>query len=109
MSVAHFELAGAVLLNASSYTIYKAIVGAEPRIWWPLFLAGLLLGAANAYLFTQSLRAIPLSIAFPVFSGVSFLAITLISALFFGEPVRIATLLGMALVLGGSFLIIGSA
>ena len=106
MSAAHLQLAGAALLNVASYSIYKSIVGATPGTWWPMFLFGLMLGALNTFLFTRSLTSIPLSIAFPVFSGTSFALITLISVFAFGEPLRTTTVVGLCLVVGGSFLVL---
>lgn len=106
MSAAHLQLAGAALLNVASYSIYKSIVGAAPATWWPMYLFGLLLGALNTFLFTRSLTAIPLSIAFPVFSGTSFALITLISTFAFGEQLRAATVVGLLMVVGGSFLVL---
>jgi len=108
MSLAWLQLAGAVVFNVGSYVIYKAIVDAAPRVWWPMFALGLALGAANTWLFAHSLRGIPLSIAFPVFSGASFVTITVASTLAFGEPLRGLTLLGLALVLAGSALVLYS-
>lgn len=104
--LAYSQLAGATLLNASSYTIYKAIVGTTPRVWWPLFVVGLLLGAANTYLFAQAIRQIPLSMAFPFFSGTSFVTITLISILVFRETLYLSTVAGLVLVLAGSVIVL---
>ncbi len=104
--LAYAQLAGATLLNASSYTVYKAITGMAPRVWWPLFVIGLLLGAANTYLFAQAIRQIPLSMAFPFFSGTSFVAVTLISILVFRETMYWSTVAGLALVLIGSVVVL---
>jgi hypothetical protein len=46
--VAYIQLAGSVLFNVASYVVYKAIGGLPPRVWWPLFFVGLILGAINA-------------------------------------------------------------
>jgi len=104
--LAYAQLAGATLLNASSYTIYRAIVGLTPQAWWPLFVVGLLLGAANTYLFALAIRQIPLSMAFPFFSGSSFVAVTLISILVFRETLYLTTVGGLALVLIGSIVVL---
>lgn len=64
MSRAYLQLAAAVLLNVASYLIYRSITGLAPRLWWPLFLVGLLLGAANTLLCARALHLITLSIAF---------------------------------------------
>lgn len=108
VSQAYLQLAGAIALNAASYTIYKAIVGASPGVWWPLFALGLGLGALNTYLFTHAIRDIPLSIAFPAFSGASFATIAIVSVAVFGEPFRVLTLAGMALVILGCAVVLYS-
>lgn len=108
VSQAYLQLVGAVAFNAASYTIYKAIVGAAPGVWWPLFVLGLGLGALNTYLFTHAIRDIPLSIAFPAFSGASFATIALVSIVVFGEPFRGLTVAGMALVILGCAVVLYS-
>lgn len=106
MSQAYIQLMGAVLLNVSSYAIYKAIVGMAPRAWWPLFVTGLMLGAINTFLFTRAIKELPLSIAFPAFSGASFALITLVSVLAFGEHLRGINIAGMVLIVVGSVLVL---
>ena len=105
MSRAYLGLAGAVLFNVAPYLVYKSIVGAVPRIWWPMFAVGLLFGAANTFLFAHSIKAIPLSIAYPVFTGASFAFIILAAALVFHERLLPTHLLGIGLVMAGIFLV----
>ena len=102
---AYLELASAVLFNVASYLVYKSIADAVPSIWWPKFAVGLLLGAANTFLFAHSIKAIPLSIAYPVFSGASFAFITLAAAVAFHERLLPVHLLGIGLVLTGIVLV----
>jgi multidrug transporter EmrE-like cation transporter len=104
MSRAYLELAGSVLFNVASYLVYKSIVGAASRIWWPLFIVGLILGATNTILFTRSIEAIQLSIAYPVFSGACFAFITLAAAIAFDERLLPINLLGIGLVMVGIIL-----
>lgn len=104
MRGAYLQLAGAVLLNTASYLVYRGIAGLAPRAWWPLFLFGLLLGAANTYLFTRALEVIPLSIAFPVFSGACFVLVVLAGATAFHERVSPLNLVGVGIVLAGILL-----
>jgi multidrug transporter EmrE-like cation transporter len=101
MLQAHLALGGAVLFNVASYLVYKSIADAVPRIWWPMFAVGLMLGAANTFLFARSIKAIPLSTAYPVFTGVSFAFITLAAALAFHERLLPVHLLGIGLVVTG--------
>jgi multidrug transporter EmrE-like cation transporter len=89
----------------SSYLVYQSIADAVPRIWWPVFAVGLMLGAANTLLFARSIKAIPLSVAYPVFAGASFAVITLAAALVLHERLLPAHLLGIGLVVTGIVLV----
>jgi multidrug transporter EmrE-like cation transporter len=71
MYPAYLGLAGAVAFNIASYLVYKSIADAAPHVWWPKFTVGLMLGGTNAFLFARSIKAIPLSVAYPVFTGAS--------------------------------------
>jgi multidrug transporter EmrE-like cation transporter len=103
--VAYIQLAGSVLFNVASYVVYKAIVGLPPRVWWPLFFVGLILGAINTFLFTRSIKLIELSVAYPVFSGACFALISLVSVMAFDEPLRRVNILGLLLVVVGIVLV----
>jgi len=105
MRGAYLQLGGAVVFNVAAYVVYKSIADAVPRIWWPVFAVGLLLGAANTFLFARSIKAIPLSVAYPVFTGISFALITLAAALAFHERLSPLHLLGIGLVMIGIVLV----
>ena len=105
MRGAYLQLGGAVVFNVAAYVVYKSIADAVPRIWWPVFAVGLLLGAANTFLFARSIKAIPLSVAYPVFTGISFALITLAAALAFHERLSPIHLLGIGLVMIGIVLV----
>jgi multidrug transporter EmrE-like cation transporter len=62
-------------------------------------------GAANTFLFAHSIKAIPLSIAYPVFTGVSFALITLAAAFAFSEHLSPVHLIGIGLVMTGIVLV----
>ncbi len=64
-----------------------------------------MLGAANTFLFARSIKAIPLSIAYPVFTGASFAFITVAAALAFGERLSPIHLPGIGLVVTGIVLV----
>jgi multidrug transporter EmrE-like cation transporter len=98
---AYLLLLGAVLFNAGSYALYRAIAGLAPRYWWPLFAAGLALGAVNALLFVRAIEVVPLSVAYPVFSAASFALIVLIAAAAFGEKLQPINLVGLVVVVVG--------
>jgi multidrug transporter EmrE-like cation transporter len=105
MHPAYLTLGGAVAFNVASYLVYKSIADTVPRIWWPMFAVGLMFGAANTFLFARSIKAIPLSVAYPVFTGVSFALITLAAALVFHERLLPIHLLGVGLVMTGIVLV----
>ncbi|MPZ35777.1 MAG: hypothetical protein GEV13_33260 [Rhodospirillales bacterium] len=105
MHGAYLQLGGAVLFNVASYLVYRSIADAVPRIWWPIFAVGLTLGAANTFLFARSIKAIPLSIAYSVFTGASFAFITRAAALAFHERLLPIHLLGVGLVVTGIILV----
>ena len=105
MYPAYLQLGGAVAFNVASYLVYKSIADAVPRIWWPMFAVGLMFGAANTFLFARSIKALPLSVAYPVFTGVSFAVITLAAALAFHERLLPVHLLGIGLVMTGIVLV----
>jgi hypothetical protein len=44
---AYLQLGSAVVFNVAAYLVYKGIAGSGPRIWWPMFAVGLMLGAAD--------------------------------------------------------------
>jgi multidrug transporter EmrE-like cation transporter len=102
---ASLELAAAVLFNVGSYLLYRSIADAEPRIWWPRFALGLTFGACNTFLFARALKALPLSVAYPAFTGASFAFITLAAAVAFQERLPPVHLLGIGLVMAGIFLV----
>jgi len=105
MPTAYLQLAGAMVFNVAAYLVYRSIADAVPRIWWPVFAIGLMLGAANTFLFARSIKAIPLSIAYPVFTGASFAVITLAAAFAFHERLLPTHLLGIGLVVSGIILV----
>ena len=105
MHRAYLQLGCAVLFNVAAYLVYRSITDAVPRIWWPIFAVGLMLGAANTFLFAHSIKEIPLSIAYPVFTGASFAFITLAAALAFHERLLPLHLLGIGLVITGIVLV----
>ena len=101
MGRAYLELGGAVLFNVASYLVYRSIADLPPHVWWPKFMLGLMLGACNTFLFARSIKAIPLSVAYPVFTGSSFAFITLAAAIAFHERLPPVHLLGIGLVVAG--------
>jgi len=98
---AYLLLCGAVLFNVGSYVIYRSIAGLAARYWWPLFGAGLALGAINALLFVRAITVVPLSVAYPAFSAASFALIAVIAAAAFGEKLMPMNIVGLVVVMVG--------
>jgi multidrug transporter EmrE-like cation transporter len=94
-------LLGAVLFNVGSYVVYRSIEGLPARYWWPLFCGGLALGALNAMLFVRAITTVPLSVAYPAFSAVSFALISVIAAAAFGEKLQPINIVGLVVVVIG--------
>ena len=105
MRGAYLQLGSAVFFNVAAYLVYKSIADAVPRIWWPIFAVGLMLGAANTFLFARSIKTLPLSVAYLVFTGTSFALITLAAALAFHERLLPLHLFGIGLVVTGIVLV----
>ena len=102
---AYLQLGCAVFFNVASYLVYRSIVDAIPRIWWPVFAIGLAFGAANTFLFARAIKAVPLSVAYPVFTGASFAVITVAAAFVFHERLPPIHLVGIGLVITGIVLV----
>lgn len=64
-----------------------------------------MLGAANTFLFARSIKAIPLSVAYPVFTGASLAVITVAAAIAFHERLLPIHLMGIGLVVTGIVLV----
>ncbi len=98
---AYLLLLGAVVFNVGSYVVYRSIEGLAARYWWPLFGAGLALGAVNALLFVRAIVVVPLSVAYPTFSAASFVLIVAIAAAVFGEKLQTINIVGLGVVIVG--------
>lgn len=96
-------LAAAILLNSASYVFYKysSLNTANRLASVLLLLAGLVLGAANATLYTRSLKGLSLNTAYPIFSALSLVLVTILSLAVFGEAISARKLLGLAILVVG--------
>ena len=91
-----------VAFNVASYLLYKSISDKQGGIFWAVvFASGLVLGAINVLFFTKALRDIPLSIAYPVFSGACIFSMALLSYAIFGEKMSAAHVVGAAVIVAG--------
>lgn len=67
---------------------------------WPS--VGVVVGYALAfYLLTLVLRTLPVGITYAVWAGLGIVLVTLIGVVWFGEPLDLPAVLGMAMIIGG--------
>lgn len=71
----------------------------------PLVIGGVFLMALGALVWLVILSQADLSYALPLFGGLAYLAIPLISWVFLGEPITLSRLFGILLISGGVFLV----
>ena len=107
MIKSYLFLAASIVLNAGSYIFYKqSSQNAGRQVLATLLLvAGLVIGAANATLYTKSLQRISLNTAYPIFSAASLILITIISVLVFGEAISFRKILGIVVLTVGVVLV----
>jgi multidrug transporter EmrE-like cation transporter len=100
-------LTSAFVLNAGSSLLYKlsSLNVADKKLGALLLVAGLILGAANALLYTRTLEGIKLNVAYPIFSAGSLLLVSLISLCVFNEGFSLQKLTGMGTLIAGVVLI----
>jgi len=92
----------AVAFNVASYVVYKSIAHKQGGVMWlVVFALGLILGGFNVLFFTKALKDIPLSIAYPVFSGACIFSVVLLSQMIFGEKLSAVNLAGAVVVVIG--------
>jgi len=104
--LSYLYLCLAVAFNVGAYAVFKSIAIREHDVLWiSLFGAGLALGGINTLFFTFAMRRIPLSLAYPMFSGASIAFVVLLSAVVFGEKVSATNLAGAATVALGIVLL----
>ncbi len=65
------------------------------------FVAGLVCFALNVLIYTQALKKLPLSLAYPLMVSLGYLIIVVVSAFWFGERLSVTRYLGIGLMLAG--------
>ena len=92
----------AILLNTGSNILYKfSSLSANRATSAILMASGLLLGVANVLLYTLSIRGNKLSVAYPIFSAGSLIAVFLSSFTLFKETVAAKDMLGVVAIAVG--------
>jgi quaternary ammonium compound-resistance protein SugE len=88
------ETAGAAPADGLLHLLLK------PWLWLGIVCAGVVM---LSYLF--AIRGLPLSVAYPVATGLSAAGICLIGAFVFGESIKLSTLSGIVLIVAGVMLV----
>lgn len=118
--MAYLLLIGAFLANGVANTLLKLGADKGIRIDWSLGIGGLIahhafliagtaLFVVNLGLYVAALRLFPLSVAYPVMVGMSFVVASSAAVLFLGEPLSWQHLLGYVLILTGITVVVGYA
>lgn len=104
MTLHHGALALGILVGIAAQLLLKqgAMGGGNliAQFLNPATIGGLALYAIAAFFYVVALRAIPVSIAFPSVA-LSYVLVALLGNLWFGEPLGIAHLAGIALIVVG--------
>ncbi|WP_432824322.1 DMT family transporter [Dactylosporangium sp. CA-092794] len=96
--MAYGYLALAIAVEVAGTSLLKATEGFT-RLW-PT--AGVLVAYALAFLFmAQSVKQVPVGVAYAMWSGLGTAAIVAIGAVFLGEPLSLLKVTGVALVIAG--------
>ncbi len=96
-------LIAAVAFNVLTNVGFKfsALNEKTPVKFWTYFAIGLVFGLINSYLFTESLKSIPLGIVSAIFFSLTVIGLTLAGHFMFGEEFSTTTFIG------GGFILIG--
>ena len=112
-------LVSALFLNATANVLIKysatripALPDGTPlaarfaSLLQPAFVAGLILFALNVFAYQGALRTLKLSVAYPIMVSGGYIIILLVSWFLFQERLTPAQYAGIALILGGIWLVV---
>lgn len=77
----------------------------DSLVHYRLFAAGAILFGVTLIFYLLSLRLLPLTTAYPIFVGATFVAVNGYAALFLAEKVTVIGLVGIVLILTGIFMV----
>ncbi len=98
----HLYLAAAILAEVVATSMLKAAA----EFTRPLPSAVVVAGYATAFYFLSlSLRAIPVGIAYAIWSGLGLVLVAVAGAVFYGQALDAPALVGMGLILAGVLVI----
>jgi len=89
---------GSLLLKQSRLGAAPGLVGLLGSPW---FWGGLMFYGVNVLIFAKALESLPVSVAYPVLAGLGFAAIALGGAIFFGEQLSSAQVVGLMVLVAG--------
>lgn len=103
---------GTILIKVGSSKI--AGISLSPQSIWSIvsnlyIMSGIGLYAASFPAYSYILQKLSVSVAFPVFTSISFAAVILISSLFLKESLTVLQFFGLILVVGGIVLLSAGA
>jgi small multidrug resistance pump len=110
-------LTGAILANVAANLLLKHAMSARalgqeaagsPLQNLPVLLGGLLAAGSLLVLYLIALRHLPVSVAYPIVTGLAMVGIALCSAPLFGEALNLTKILGIAGVVLSTVLILRS-
>lgn len=94
----YLYLAGAILFEVAATSALRASDGMTRIAPTILCLVGY---AAAFYLLSLTLRTVPVGVAYAIWSGVGIVLIALIGTFWFRQPIDIAAIVGMILIVAG--------
>ena len=98
-----FSTIGNLCLKMSSLKgVSDNIILSYMNVW---FLLGVIFFGMNLLFFFQSLKSIPVSIAYPVLAGSSFMFLAFFGNLFFNEVLSFFKIFGILLIITGIILV----
>ncbi|MBQ7498911.1 MAG: multidrug efflux SMR transporter [Selenomonas sp.] len=95
-------LATAIILEIVSTSLLKASNGFTVLLPSLGFAAGM---STTFYLFSNSLKILPLGVAFAIWCGIGTAATAAVSVLLWGETITMTMILGMAAIVAGVILL----
>lgn len=100
----HAALAAGILIGVVAQLLLKQGASDEgdllAQFLDPWTIGGLALYGAAAFFYVVALRAIPVSVAFPSVA-LSYVVVALVASLWFGEPMGLAHIAGIVLIITG--------
>jgi spermidine export protein MdtJ len=97
----------AILFNTLAMTLFKfsSLNESAKVLSFILLLVGLAMGGVNAVTYTFSLKNIPQSLAYTLFSAGSIILVTILSVILFKETMTMQKIIGMGVICVGIFLV----